>query len=646
MSIDLFHSDLTILEFDTFCNDYGIGSDFGPELPGPNDTIRDFPKGKIDPFDSLKGWREKFFWVNASVAPIATRWFFGKEFPQDSAIDGVDGDMILETLLNDNPTRIRRCLGLFTYVFILLLASAFLTFFTFAEMRLQDFIKVPNPFDVVCTKKKLAENERLVLEQTDDVVTSPSDHVVNLAPVPLNQVFPAIPFAPTNVKKRSPAQAQAGESASKKGKSVGESSSDDVVAGESASKADDVMSARLSDDLPLIIASKAKEFILGILIVAPKRLVGKGKIPSAPRKPLSKKGHLVIYPPKSVIDESLADSSHEAADDLCSSEAGSKQLILKGSSKTSVSLSSTSTHSEPLVLARLRPRSAPVSHHFLGIIFDLVEDSAKTPREDRFYASMSMDPACELAGSQLERRLSRCDAALEKKDVEIARLQKLVNKKPSGEMARLRLGFEGAEKEVGRLRKQVEDLKKEASKLPELLALYSQKETDLSTINGKYQDILREKEQLELRNTSLRGQLDEEAEAKAEFSWKLTDYHRKFNEDAKKTKEFLIGKGFRYFLNKFKESDLLGSWLGACISTAISDGMRQVHHCTDVPYAGDASATAQDVTPVEGVVTVESDEVPAGTVPNDNVAVTLVCTLDVLNSNLDTLIIPTSSIFE
>ncbi|GKE74792.1 hypothetical protein Tco_1536833, partial [Tanacetum coccineum] len=47
MSISFFHSNLSALEFDTFCNDYGIGDEYGPELPGPNDTIRDFPQGKI-----------------------------------------------------------------------------------------------------------------------------------------------------------------------------------------------------------------------------------------------------------------------------------------------------------------------------------------------------------------------------------------------------------------------------------------------------------------------------------------------------------------------------------------------------------------------------------------------------------------------
>ncbi|GJU08757.1 hypothetical protein Tco_1125187 [Tanacetum coccineum] len=170
-----------------------------------------------------------------------------------------------------------------------------------------------------------------------------------------------------------------------------------------------------------------------------------------------------------------------------------------------------------------------------------------------------------LSRGKLERRLVCHDAALEKRDAEIKRLQKLLIEKPSGEMARLRL--EG---------------------------------DNLSTINAKYQDLLRENDQLELCNASLRAQVDWEAEVKAEFDQKFEAHQRRFDErvavldacldkmdkerdeefspmlrDVKKTKEFLIGKGFRYFLNKFKESDILGSRLGACISATISDGMRQ-----------------------------------------------------------------------
>ncbi|GKF81473.1 hypothetical protein Tco_0240075 [Tanacetum coccineum] len=46
--------------------------------------------------------------MNASMDPIYMQCFSGMEFPRDSAVDGIDEDMVLKTLLNDNPTRIKR----------------------------------------------------------------------------------------------------------------------------------------------------------------------------------------------------------------------------------------------------------------------------------------------------------------------------------------------------------------------------------------------------------------------------------------------------------------------------------------------------------------------------------------------------------
>ncbi|GJW29803.1 hypothetical protein Tco_0046678 [Tanacetum coccineum] len=178
-----------------------------------------------------------------------------------------------------------------------------------------------------------------------------------------------------------------------KRRKCGGSSSGAGAARESASKSYDALSIQLSGDPPSIIASKAGEFIPGISTVAPKRLSNQSKKPSTPRKPLSKKGQLVIGPPNSAIGESAVGSFHEAADKLCSSEAGLKQLVSRGSSKTSTSLSSASTRSEPLVSARPGPQSSPVSYYIPGIVFDPVEDSAETPRRDPFYASMSVDPS-------------------------------------------------------------------------------------------------------------------------------------------------------------------------------------------------------------------------------------------------------------
>ncbi|GJW17171.1 hypothetical protein Tco_0024607, partial [Tanacetum coccineum] len=67
-------------------------------------------------------------------------------------------------------------------------------------------------------------------------------------------------------------------------------------------------------------------------------------------------------------------------------------IVSKESSKTSTSLPSASTHFESFVSARPGPRSTPVSDHIPRIVFDPVEDSTKTPRQDQFYASMSVDP--------------------------------------------------------------------------------------------------------------------------------------------------------------------------------------------------------------------------------------------------------------
>nr|GEY63167.1 hypothetical protein [Tanacetum cinerariifolium] len=139
-------------------------------------------------------------------------------------------------------------------------------------------------------------------------------------------------------------------------------------------------------------------------------------------------------------------------------------------------------------------------------------------------------------------------------------------------MARLRLGFEVAEREVGHLRKQVEELKVEAGKVSGLMASYSQKEIDLSTLNGKYQDLLWKKEQLELHNASLWAALD----ARLDKIVKETDEEfAPILRDVRETKNFLVVKGFCYFLNKFKKIELLNTLLGTCISAAILDGMRQ-----------------------------------------------------------------------
>ncbi|GKB36817.1 hypothetical protein Tco_0881759 [Tanacetum coccineum] len=541
MALDSFHPNISSLEFGTLCNDYGIGSEFDPELPSPNDTIRDFPKGKIGVYTrffefanfrlplptfllrvqshfrihisqlSVVGaGRISHFDISyrphghtpnvhlfcrfylASNLPtgwitIEKRWkkkitlcFSGKEFPRDSVVDGIDGDMALETLLNDNPTRISRYpeeILVLTGLSRLWYATAVRPVFydEDEEDEALEFIKVPNPFDVVFGEKNLLEKERPILEQTIDVV------------------FPAAALPlPTNARKRAPAE----------------------------------------------------EFILGMSTSS-----RKGLSVLVSKKPLSKKSHMVIMPPKSVMGESVVGSSYEAADDLCSLEAG---------------LNFIDHLATPGQFSCLRSMSHKQVYDHANV--------AETRHITLFFEIRLRLEHCKLVRGKLERRLAYRDVAVEKRDVAFERLIKLLNEKPSREIAQLRLGFERG----GRLRKQVEELKMEAGKVPGLLALYSYKETDLSIISGKYQDLLYDKEHLELHNASLRGQVDGEAE----FAWLFDDQQRRFDERVaalyahldKMAKE--TAEEFTPML-RFKESELLGTCLAVCLSAVISDRIRQ-----------------------------------------------------------------------
>nr|GEX67395.1 transposase (putative), gypsy type [Tanacetum cinerariifolium] len=72
-----------------FTSEYGISEALHPELPGPEDRIVDFPKGKArpskrrgkntpqcytKPLDSLKNWNNHFFWVDERVFPTIVDW--------------------------------------------------------------------------------------------------------------------------------------------------------------------------------------------------------------------------------------------------------------------------------------------------------------------------------------------------------------------------------------------------------------------------------------------------------------------------------------------------------------------------------------------------------------------------------------------
>ncbi|GJY60596.1 hypothetical protein Tco_0461253, partial [Tanacetum coccineum] len=334
---------------------------------------------------------------------------------------------------------------------------------------------------------------------TSDVVTPPSNAIVNLGALPLNQA-PVVAVPLINTRKRSPPYSSASGS-SKKVKNVESSRSGAHVVREYFTKAHDSLILVSFEAPSPAVVSKVGEFVPGTTSGAPKGLSFKGKKSVVLKKPV---------------------------------------LVLRGGSKASASQSSASTRSEPLISSRLRPRYEPMAQHIPRIdVYDRANVAA-TWHITLFSEIRLRLKKAKLERSKLKRRLGRCTAALEKIDAELERLKKVTNEKPYEEVAQLRVN--------GCLRP---------------------KETNLATLNAKFQDILREKELLELRNSSFRRQVDGETEVKAEFTRMLDEQQQRFND-----REFLVGKGFCYYLNKFKESDILGSRLGACISAAISDGMR------------------------------------------------------------------------
>ncbi|GJV61516.1 hypothetical protein Tco_0493910 [Tanacetum coccineum] len=78
-----------------FTLEYGIPEDLHPEFPGPEETIVDFPEGKVGIYtndrrgqtaeeeyptmlyqalDSLKKWNNRFFWVDERIFPTVVAW--------------------------------------------------------------------------------------------------------------------------------------------------------------------------------------------------------------------------------------------------------------------------------------------------------------------------------------------------------------------------------------------------------------------------------------------------------------------------------------------------------------------------------------------------------------------------------------------
>ncbi|GKC51345.1 hypothetical protein Tco_1074090 [Tanacetum coccineum] len=296
MALDSFHSSLSQLELDTFCNDYGIGEEFGSVLSGLNESIYDFPQGKIGIYtyfiefanfrlpsfllfilSALEHFRmhiSQFTVLGASRIShfkIICRVHYDgdREFPRDHPVNEEDGDMILETLPNGNPTKIRSLIS-----------------------------------DAV----------------NQEVGTA------------------ALPPHPSDAKNRAFAETPGEAYVFKKLKGTSKTSSGKAL----------VLVLSIVSPPTSAAAAKVGEFV----------------ITSAPAKRL-----------KSAVkgtDESIVGSSHDAVglhDDSTSIEAGFEHLC-----------------------SSMEITKATTFMHILGILLNMVEDSAKMPRHDKFYASMSVDP--------------------------------------------------------------------------------------------------------------------------------------------------------------------------------------------------------------------------------------------------------------
>ncbi|GJX49770.1 hypothetical protein Tco_0276615 [Tanacetum coccineum] len=196
---------LTQKELDLFCKKYNIPANLGPELPGLEDTIKDSPEGEnrhlyssdrvshfeimcrvlghlpslgtlcrfscnsinngwlsfskrasvpcctSKPLDSLKGWNDHFFWIDASVCPNFVPWYNDVSVKKDPLPSDNIVDFELLEKLDNNITLIRKYPE--TFLCLVGLSSSFsdptarptLLCRDKSDMGLLDFVKSSDP---------------------------------------------------------------------------------------------------------------------------------------------------------------------------------------------------------------------------------------------------------------------------------------------------------------------------------------------------------------------------------------------------------------------------------------------------------------------------------------------------------------------
>ncbi|PWA68831.1 transposase (putative), gypsy type [Artemisia annua] len=131
--------------------------------------------------DSLKHWREKFFWVKSSVFPISVPWHSSVSVEKDPPPSNEGLDMgLLEAL---NLHRVKFQWYPETFLCVVGLSRVYddpLSRPTFRnadgqDMSLLDIIKSADPFKVKIGERTLAKGEKTLLEETAARVVEPSE---------------------------------------------------------------------------------------------------------------------------------------------------------------------------------------------------------------------------------------------------------------------------------------------------------------------------------------------------------------------------------------------------------------------------------------------------------------------------------------
>ncbi|GJZ07052.1 hypothetical protein Tco_0540845 [Tanacetum coccineum] len=211
-TIDTVTSVLTQRELNSHYSLSNISAELRPEFPDRNATIKDSPAGKVGMYTHFVEFANfcvplskfllcvlEYYHINfaqlsvigaakidAFVCPLSIPWFNDTSVIKDPLPMDDDVNLPCVELLNENRTLIRKYPKIFLCV--VGLSRSYVetdvrpTFLDSddEEMGLLDFVKSLDPFKVKTDEQTLAESEVPLLEETEDMVISPSAQHISL----------------------------------------------------------------------------------------------------------------------------------------------------------------------------------------------------------------------------------------------------------------------------------------------------------------------------------------------------------------------------------------------------------------------------------------------------------------------------------